>query len=345
MGPMGTENLLEALHRRIFSCYGLPRTIVSDRGGQMISQLWQRICQRYGIKSKLSSAHHPETDGQTENANKVMKNYLRAYVKYSQDDWVDFLPDAEFAANNHINTSTGMTPFFADHGYHPRSGIEPPHSYDDSGTRRAELRRADAIIERQEAINKYLRERLITAQDDQQKHANVNRQPHPDYNVGDMVYVDAKDFVSGRQSKSLSSKNVGPWKIIHNINGKAYELDIPANLKEAGLTPIFHPWKLQLAPTDPFPGQIQSPQPPLMVKSPDEDVEHEEWELLEVVDCRNTRKGVQYKATYIGPYEEWNNNPPWQPWSDFTNSKDAVLRFHRENPTKPEPPVELSDMN
>lgn len=101
MGPMGTEDLLEAMHRRIFTCYGLPSSIVNDRGGQMVSKLWQRICKRYGIRSKLSSAHHPETDGQTENANKVMKNYLRAYVRYAQDDWVDFLPDAEFAVNNH----------------------------------------------------------------------------------------------------------------------------------------------------------------------------------------------------------------------------------------------------
>jgi hypothetical protein len=71
---------------------------------------------------KLSPAHHPETDGQTENANKVMKTYLRNYINYTQNNWVDFLPDAEFAANNMTNASTGMTPFFINNGYHPRTG-------------------------------------------------------------------------------------------------------------------------------------------------------------------------------------------------------------------------------
>jgi hypothetical protein len=92
----------------------------------MISRLWQRLCQRRGVKIKLSSAQHPETDGQTEVANKFLKGYLRNYVDFLQDNWVDFLPDAEFMANNFVNESTGITPFFADKGYHPRTGIEPP---------------------------------------------------------------------------------------------------------------------------------------------------------------------------------------------------------------------------
>lgn len=293
----------------------------------------------------MSSAHHPETDGQTENANKIMKNYLRAYVHYAQDDWVDLLPDAEFAVNNHENASTGMTPFFADHGYHPRSETKPPEAYKNTEARKAELAKADKIIARQEAIRTHLAERLLSAQNDQERHANTNRQPHPEYRIGDMVYVNAKDFALGKQSKSLSSKNLGPWKIVRNIDGKAYELDVPENLRLVGVTPIFHPWKLHLAPSDPFPGQIITPEPPTLIKSPDEEDEHEEWELLEVVDCRETRKGIEYKATYVGPYEEWNTNPPWQPWTDFMNSKDEILKFHRQNPRKPKPPLKLSELD
>ena len=95
----------------------------------MTSTLWRRLCERYGIKVKFSSAQHSETDGQTKNANKVMKNFLQAYVNHVQDDWVDHLPMAEFLANNHVNESTGMTPFFADNGFHPRTSVEPPQAY------------------------------------------------------------------------------------------------------------------------------------------------------------------------------------------------------------------------
>ena len=92
----------------------------------MTSTLWRKLCKRYGIRIKFSSAQHPKTDGQTENANKVMKNYLQIYVSHTQDHWVDHLPMAEFLANNHINKSTGMTPFFADNGFYPCTGVEPP---------------------------------------------------------------------------------------------------------------------------------------------------------------------------------------------------------------------------
>ena len=214
MAEIGTKAVLEVLRRRVFSTYGLRDSLVHDRGTQLVAHLWKRICQRYGIKSKPSSAYHPETDGQTENANKVMKNYLRAYVKHTQDDWVDYLPEAEFAVNNHVNVSTGITPFFADHGYRPRSGIEPPIPYEKGTAGRAELLSADQIAARQEAMRKWLTDNLTWAQADQTKYANNSRAPHPDYKIGDWVYVNTKDFSVEKQSRSLSSKNAGPFAAV-----------------------------------------------------------------------------------------------------------------------------------
>ena len=115
-----------------------------------------------------------------------------------------------------------------------------------------------------------------------------------------MVYVDARHFAR-QNSKSLSMKNAGPWKIVCNIDNKAYKLDISQQMKDAGLTPIFHPWKLHLAPTSPFPGQVLEPGPSIFVSSSDGSEAHKEWEVLEVVNSRKTKKyGVQYKATYLG---------------------------------------------
>ena len=346
MVDIGTKDVLEVLKRRVFSTYGLPNSIVHDRGTQLTAHLWKRICQRLGVKSKPSSAHHPETDGQTENANKVMKNYLRAYVRHAQDDWVDYLPDAEFAVNNHTNASTGMSPFFADHGYHPRSGSEPPQPFDSNVTGRAELMSADKITARQEAMTKWLIEHLTWAQADQMRYANESRAPHPDYKIGDMVYVNTKDFSVDKQSRSLSSKNAGPWKIIRNIDNKAYELEIPEHLKRVGLTPIFHPWKLHLAPTNPFPGQLIEPGPPILIQEDAESSPHEEYEVLEIVDCRETKKyGTQYKATYIGSWDDWNANPPWQPWTDFIRAKEEIRKFHTDNKGKPNAPKDVLFMN
>ena len=126
----------------------------------MTSTLWRRLCERYGIRIKFSLAQHPETDGQTENANKVMKNYLRAYVSYTQNDWVDHLPIAEFLANNHINKSTEMTPFFADNGFHPRTGVEPPQSYQ-KASGKAELLTADKIVKQHKDTRSFLQDQLV----------------------------------------------------------------------------------------------------------------------------------------------------------------------------------------
>ena len=64
-----------------------------------------------------------------------------------------------------------------------------------------------------------------------------------------------------------------------------------------------------------------------------------EWEVLEVVNCRKTKRlGIQYKATFVENWDEWNSIPPWQPWTDFEYAEDKILEFHRLYLDKPAPP-------
>ena len=77
---------IETMSQQVFSTHGYLLTIVNDQKGQITSTLWRRLCKRRGIRIKFSLAQHPETDGQTENANKVMKNYLQAYISNTQND-------------------------------------------------------------------------------------------------------------------------------------------------------------------------------------------------------------------------------------------------------------------
>jgi transposase InsO family protein len=333
-----TDEIYEAMNRRVFCTRGLPDSMVSDRGSQLISHLWRRICQRKGVRLKYSSAHHPETDGQTEIINKLIKTYLRNYINWTQDDWVDFFPEAEFAQNNKDHSATGISPFFADFGYHPRSGAEPPTTYE--GRPHPDVEAADKILARRQQIEEYLQDQIAWAQEDYEKHANKHRSPHPEYRVGDLVYVNAKHFAAERPSRSLGMKNAGPWEIIRVINNKAYEVKLPEHLERAGLTPIFHPSKLHLAPTNPYPGQYQDPQPPILITTGDADDDgHEEWEIDEILDCRATKRfGVQYKATYRGHWDQWNAAPPWQPWTDFKLAAERIKDFHAAHPDKPRAP-------
>ena len=165
-----------------------------------------------------------------------------------------------------------MTPFFADNGFHPCTGVEPPQAYQQEASQKTELLTADKIVKQKKKTRLFLQEQPLWSQplwsQQEQVHwTNENCQPHPEYRVGNIVYVDARHFASERDSKSLSMKNARPWKIVCNMANKAYELDIPQQMKEAGLTPIFYPWKLHLAPSNPVPGQILEPGPFVLVSS------------------------------------------------------------------------------
>jgi transposase InsO family protein len=115
------NDLADLFLKWVFRLHGLPETITSDRGPQFASHFWGRLCSRLEIGRRMSTAFHPQTDGQTERFNAVMEQYLRSYVNYLQDDWSSWLPLAEFAANNHASDATGLSPFFALHGHHPRA--------------------------------------------------------------------------------------------------------------------------------------------------------------------------------------------------------------------------------
>lgn len=85
---------------------------------------------------------------------------------------------------------------------------------------------------------------------------------------------------------------------------------VPDTIKDRGVYPVFHPWKLHLAPDNPYPGQVQEPGPAYIIFDDNDDEAHEEWEVLEVVDCRESGHGTQYKIIFTGNWEDWNSNPP-----------------------------------
>jgi hypothetical protein len=117
------EQLAELLIGTIFKDFGLPKGIVSDRGSVFTSNFWSSVCWTLRIKRRLSTAFHPQTDGQTERQNQTLEQYLRQYCTYHQDDWASLLSHAEFAYNNSVHASTRVSPFFALYGFHPRVDI------------------------------------------------------------------------------------------------------------------------------------------------------------------------------------------------------------------------------
>src|SRR5262249_13298676 len=113
--PDVAQLFLQDIHR----LHGLPTDIVSDRDKIFTSNFWRHLLALLDVRPNLSTAFHPQSDGQTERVNQTLEQYLRVFCDYQQDNWQDLLSRAEFAYNNAVHASTGHSPFFANYGYHP----------------------------------------------------------------------------------------------------------------------------------------------------------------------------------------------------------------------------------
>ena len=135
-------------HENIELKYGSPNGIVSDRDTRITSKFWAEVCAYSMIKRRLSTAFHPQTDGQTEILNRILEGYLRAYTSLQQMDWAKLLPSAEFAYNNSRSTSTRMSPFKALYGYDPdlRTDLRTNTSPEDSASRGEALAAYNRIV-------------------------------------------------------------------------------------------------------------------------------------------------------------------------------------------------------
>ena len=316
------KGLANLFLKHVWKHHGLPRSIVSDRGSQFISDFWGFLCKRLGITIQLSTAWHPETDGQTERINSVMEQYLRAFVNYLQDDWLDWLPLAEFVGNNTESETTKVTPFFANKSFHLRMGVEPTTTR--PPTNANELN-ADTFATRMEEIQGMLRSHILLAQADHEKHANRHRGTAPQYREGDLVWLDTRNLFTKRPCRKLENRRAGPYPVKKVISTHAVELVFPEDIC---VHSVFYVNLLEPAATDLHAGHIQPPPPPIEVDG------KAEWEVNAIVDSRYTRqsKKLQYQVQWTG-YSELT----WEDAANITNATDLLHDFHTRYPRKPGP--------
>ena len=97
---MGPEELAKLYFKQVFPHYGVPKKIISDRDPRLTSQLAKDICTEIGIQQNVSTAYHPQTDGQSERTNQTLETYLRIFCNEQQTDWARWLPLAQFSINS-----------------------------------------------------------------------------------------------------------------------------------------------------------------------------------------------------------------------------------------------------
>jgi hypothetical protein len=309
--------------------YGPATTIVSDRGPQFISAFWEEFCRLLGTKLKLSTAYHPQTDGQTENANQWIDQRLRPFVNAFQDNWSTLIPLVDYAAANLPHDSTGLSPFQVELGYQPRMDIDwnrPPDIIPVTDHIHKSRKEARAYIKRIHESWQWCRTAMTKAQQSQQVQANKHRRP-VDFAEGDKVWVSTKNWTSERPSRKLGYQNEGPYEIIEKV-GHSYRLKLPDSNK---LHDVFAPELLRKDPGNPLPGQQQEPPLPIVYN------QQPEWEVEQVLQSRKRDHRLQYQVKWICI----DHDPVFYNADGFKGAPHKVKAFHDQYPKASGPPINL----
>jgi hypothetical protein len=297
----------------IFRLHGIPKVIISDRDAKFTSRFWKAITKTMGIKLAMSTEFHPESDGQTEHANRTLEDYLRAFVGYKQNDWDQYLSMAEFVCNNSRNTSTGYTPFMMNYGKNP----DIPWNHMIATNKMLPV--VDEFLERMKMIVKIASDTLLEAQRRQEEQSNKHRRNFR-FKKGDRVLLSGKNVelavTRQRKSKKLQPKYLGPFRIKEIISNVAYQLDLPTTMR---IHPTFH---VSLLKPYRDPSEIDyrdepADQTPIIIN------DDEEFEVEQVLDHRWNAKKKKYE--YLIKWKGYHDHDAtWEIEENMRNSKEIL---------------------
>jgi hypothetical protein len=301
---------------------------VSDRDPRFTSIFWRSLWQQLGTKLQMSTAFHPQTDGQTERQNRTLEETLRAYVSYEQDNWDELLTAAELSYNCAVHASTGFSPYYLNYGQEPNlpidEAVKPSHVSNNPTAADRIARLHDSLTQAKAALQR--------AQQRQAHYADQRRR-EVTFAVGDSVLLSTEhlSLKDKDRTKKLLSKYIGPFPVKRVVSPVAYELDLPASMQ---IHPVFHLSKLKAAKES---GSTYPDRPSLAADRPPpeliNDEGEEEWEVERVVKQRvvkysRNRSRIEYLVQWRG-YPEWEMT--WEPASNLSGAQDAIAQFKVES--------------
>ncbi|GJZ36791.1 putative reverse transcriptase domain-containing protein [Tanacetum coccineum] len=235
--PMRETDPLEKLARmylkEVVTRHGIPVLIICDRDPRFASHFWRSLQKALGTSLAMSTAYHPETDGQSERTIQTLEDMLRACVIDFGKGWVNHLPLVEFSYNNSYHASIKAAPFEALYGRKCRS----PVCWAEVGE--VQLTGPEIVQETTEKIVQ-IKQRIQAARDRQKSYADLKRKPM-EFQIGDKVMLKVSPWKGvvrfGKRGK-LNPRYVGPFKVIERVGSVAYKLELPEELSRVHNT--FH---------------------------------------------------------------------------------------------------------
>ena len=312
---LDSRGLYQLYLENVWKLHGTSDKLITDRGPQYASHFAKEANKNLQIETALSTAYHPQTDGQSERTNQEVEQALRSVVNFHQDDWVDWMPVVEFALNNRFVKSLGTTPFYANYGFHPRIGslpqIETPVSS------------VEDFVKHIQQVQKDTKVSLQQAAEDMKRFYDRHRGKTPEFEVGQQVLLDNSDLAIDRPTRKLAERRSGPFKVLAKVGTHAYRLELPPTWKS--VHPVFHVSKINPYHEDPQNPNFTNPPPDIIEGEP-------EWEVEAVLASRFIRNRLQYLV-------KWKNWPDsensWENEDNLENSPELVVGFHKSHPGAP----------
>ena len=171
---------------------------MSDRGLQFATELTKELNRMLGIQMKLSTAFHPQSDGQTEHMNQKLEQYLQFFVDHRQKDWPEWLASAEFAVNNKIHSTTKVSPFMANYGREVRMGGDIK--------KKGKVEKAMEFVERMKKIQEEAGVALKKVQEEKKRGRELEKERQSNAKYKDLVFKE-------RPVCKLVKRYMGPYEI------------------------------------------------------------------------------------------------------------------------------------
>lgn len=304
--PYTASKVAELFVDGIYKLHGLPKVLVSDRDPVFTSQFWQGVFKATGTELRMSTAYHPETDGQTERVNQSIECFLRCFISANPQNWSRWLSLCEHWYNTNWHASLGKSPFEVLYGRQPRYfGIS---ASDNISPLDVQL-----WLKERELVMDSVRQHLLRMQQRMKNQADKHRTERV-FSVGDMVFLKLQPYVQSsverRASHKLAFKFFGPYSVVERIGAVAYKLQLPPGSR---IHPVFH--VSQLKPCL-GPGQQVLPHLPL----PDATMQVPVRELRRRIRQKGHRTIVQVLIQWSGATEDMAT------WEDLESLKQKFPR-------------------
>ena len=329
---LDTNQLAKILIEMVIKYHGLPESIVTDRGSLFTSKFWSSLCYYLNDKRRLSTAFHPQTNGQTKRQNGTMKAYLRAYYRFEQDEWVRWLAMAEFAYNNSGQASTMMSPSKALLGYHPRM------SYEDNRDLRSKSRAVDENAAPLRDLMKELKVNLTESPELQTLYHNKHVKERS-YRPGESIRLSTKNIKTKRNPK-LDHRYLGPFEIVEAVENQAYKLKLHVKWH------IHLVFQTSLLEKDVKKREAVDQKIADQLKFEEEEQREQEVDSImeSMVFVEEAIDGRPLGLYYLIHWKrETHAEDTWEPIKGTAHLRRLLKKYHAENPDKPtatSPPVD-----